>query len=98
MAGRDEGTGALIEPRNDSKHMSWPCRHDHTPLTVVHPMVGETEQASHTGISDTPDANLADARNLSQTQLNKACGVPKTLPNGMTIRPCSEPRPPCDQS
>ena len=30
--------------------MSSHCRHDHPSLTVVHPMVGETERASHTEI------------------------------------------------
>src|ERR1039457_4864498 len=57
MAGRDEGTGALIEPRNNQKSASWPCRHGHPQLTVVHPMVGETEQASHTEFRTLPDSN-----------------------------------------
>src|SRR5271167_4153947 len=48
MAGRDVGTGALIEPKNMDKEASWSCRTDHAPDTVTHPMVGETENASHT--------------------------------------------------
>src|SRR5271166_777928 len=54
MAGRGEGTGALIEPRNHHEQASWPCRHDHPSITVVRPMVGETDQASHTEIRTLP--------------------------------------------
>jgi hypothetical protein len=51
MAGRDEGTGALIEPRNMdqreiSEYRSLP--NSHPPDTITYPMVGETENASHT--------------------------------------------------
>src|SRR5271157_3166130 len=56
MAGRGEGTGALIEPRNHHEQASWPCRHDHPSITVVRPMVGETDQASHTEIRTLPPA------------------------------------------
>ena len=41
-SGRDEGTAVLIEPRNNQRCASWPCRQGHPPLTVEHPMVGET--------------------------------------------------------
>jgi hypothetical protein len=34
--------------------MSSHCRHVQTSLTVVHPMVGETERASHTEIRTLP--------------------------------------------
>jgi hypothetical protein len=54
MAGRDEGTGALIEPRNNQKQAPWSCPHDRPPLTVDHPMAGETEHASHTKIRILP--------------------------------------------
>ena len=54
MAGRDEGTGALIEPRSNRQHPPWPCCHDDPSLTVVHPMVGETDPASHTEIRTLP--------------------------------------------
>ena len=36
------------------RRTSWPCRHDHPSLTVDHPMVGETAQASHTEIRTLP--------------------------------------------
>ena len=54
MPGRDEGTGVLIEPRNNQKRASWPCGQDQPSLTVGHPMVGETEHASHTEIRTLP--------------------------------------------
>jgi hypothetical protein len=54
MAGRDEGTGALIEPRNMDRPQMAACRIGHPPDTVTCPMVGETENASHTRKSDTP--------------------------------------------
>jgi hypothetical protein len=35
------------------------------------------------------DADLTDARNLTQDQLDKACGKPATLPAGRTLdKPC----------
>ena len=54
MPGRDEGTGALIEPRNNQKRASWSCRQHHPSLTVDDPIVGETEHASHTEIRTLP--------------------------------------------
>ncbi len=54
MAGRDEGTGALIEPRNNRAQASRSCRNHHLSLTICHPIVGETEQASHTEIRILP--------------------------------------------
>ena len=54
MPGRDEGTGASIEPRNNHEQAFWPCCHHHSSRTVRHPMVGETEQASHTEIRTLP--------------------------------------------
>jgi hypothetical protein len=36
------------------------------------------------------DANLSGAENLTQTQLDEACGNPNTkLPEGLTLKPCS---------
>ena len=49
--GRDEGTGALIEPRNNREHAPWPCRHYDPSITVDHPMVGETAGQSHLACS-----------------------------------------------
>jgi uncharacterized protein YjbI with pentapeptide repeats len=38
------------------------------------------------------DADLSDARNLVQEQLDKACGAPKGLPEGLHLdKPCPEP-------
>jgi uncharacterized protein YjbI with pentapeptide repeats len=35
-------------------------------------------------------ADLSDAKNLTQTQLDKACGKAETkLPEGLTLKPCS---------
>src|SRR5258708_5788721 len=62
MAGRDEGTGALVEPRNMDQKASCPCREDHEPDTITCPMVGETEDALHTEnltLPSTPYATLA---------------------------------------
>ena len=50
MPGRDEGTGAAIEPRNNHE----PCRHDHPSPTVVRPMVGATELRLTHRNSDSP--------------------------------------------
>src|SRR5271167_3756185 len=61
MAGRDVGTGALIEPKNMDKEASWSCRTDHAPDTVTHPMVGETENASHTEKLTSPTALATSA-------------------------------------
>lgn len=50
---------ALSESLRDSangEQASRPCRPDHPSLTVVHPMVGETDQASHTEIQTLPPA------------------------------------------
>src|SRR5688572_21228288 len=54
MPGRDEGTGASIEPWNSHEQGLWPCCHAHASHTVVRPMVGETEHASHTEIRTSP--------------------------------------------
>jgi hypothetical protein len=54
MAGRDEGTGALIEPRNNPEQAPCSCRNDHLSLTLAYLMLGETEQASHTEIRTLP--------------------------------------------
>ena len=62
MPGRDEGTGASIEPRNNHEQAFWPCCHHHSSRTVGHPMVGETEQASHTEIRTLP-YDVADPEN-----------------------------------
>src|SRR5271167_4417873 len=61
MAGRDVGTGALIEPKNMDKEASWSCRTDHAPDTVTHPMVGETENASHTEKLTSPGGSHCSA-------------------------------------
>jgi hypothetical protein len=40
--------------------------------------------------ADLSDAKLSDAKNLTQTQLDEACGNSKTkLPEGLTLKPCS---------
>jgi uncharacterized protein YjbI with pentapeptide repeats len=43
--------------------------------------------------ADLSDADLSDAKNLSQTQLDEACGNANTkLPEGLTLKPCSTNR------
>ena len=59
MPGRDEGIGPLNEPRNHQKPAAPPCCQDHPSLTVAHPIVGETEHASHTEIRTLPAEPLA---------------------------------------
>ena len=53
MAGRNGGTGALNERRTTHAH-DGPCRPDHPPLTVGHPIVEETARASHTQVRILP--------------------------------------------
>ena len=48
MAGRDEGTGVLSNQGTWLSKQNHPCRVVHEPDTVACPMVGETENASHT--------------------------------------------------
>lgn len=39
--------------------------------------------------ADLTGANLTDVKNLSQVQLDQACGKPKVLPPGLTLdKPC----------
>jgi hypothetical protein len=62
---KDEGTGALIEPKNMDQQASWPCRNDHSKDTVTCPTVGETAHASHRN-SDTPAIRPTTIRNPAQ--------------------------------
>jgi uncharacterized protein YjbI with pentapeptide repeats len=36
------------------------------------------------------EANLSDVKNLTQAQLDLACGMGAKLPEGLTLKPCSE--------
>jgi uncharacterized protein YjbI with pentapeptide repeats len=36
------------------------------------------------------EANLSDVKNLTQAQLDLACGMGAKLPDGLTLKPCSE--------
>jgi hypothetical protein len=38
--------------------------------------------------ADLSDANLSDVKDLSQAQLDKACGTDAKLPPGLTLKPC----------
>ena len=96
MPGRDEGTGALIEPRNMDQKASWPCRHDQPSLTVSCPMVGETDQASHTEIRTLPSSTSRDwVRRASDCSLNRMRRArdPYGTPTG-SGSPCAPPRMP----
>ena len=45
-------------------------------------------------LDDLSYADLTDAKNLTQTQLDKACGDAHTkLPEGLTLKPCPANRP-----
>jgi uncharacterized protein YjbI with pentapeptide repeats len=45
--------------------------------------------------ADLRGANLSGAKNLTQMQLDQACGDAHTkLPEGLTIKPCPPPAPP----
>ena len=80
MPGRDEGTGALIEPRNSREEALWPCRHDHPSLTVVRPMLGETGQRLTHRNSDTPAASssVAVATVCTLTEVSSAADATVT--------------------
>jgi hypothetical protein len=60
---RDDGRSGRRNGRFDRTKeqpgASWPCRHDRPSLTVAHPMVGETDQASHTEIRTLPSRNVS---------------------------------------
>ena len=60
--GRDNGRSGRRNRRFDrtkeQSRTSWPCRYDLSSLTVRHPMVGETEHASHTEIRTLPCAGV----------------------------------------
>jgi uncharacterized protein YjbI with pentapeptide repeats len=44
---------------------------------------------AHLDAADLSEADLTDARNLTQEQLDQACGKPKALPMGLTLdKPC----------
>src|ERR1700728_1937069 len=55
MPGRDEGTGASIEPRNNRKASVSACRQHHPSLTVTRPMGGATGLRLTHRNSDTPE-------------------------------------------
>jgi hypothetical protein len=43
--------------------------------------------------ADLSDADLTNAKNLTQEQLDKACGKPKSLPPGLALdKPCPLPK------
>src|SRR5271156_7053188 len=52
--GRSGRRNRRFDRTKEQSRMSWTCRHDHPSLTVGHPMVSETEHASHTEIRTLP--------------------------------------------
>src|ERR1700728_1937793 len=70
MPGRDEGTGASIEPRNNRKASVSACRQHHPSLTVTRPMVGATGLRLTHRNSDTPlpggETYQEDSRRLAR--------------------------------
>ena len=54
--GRSGRRNRRFDRTKEQPRTSWPCRHHHPSLTVYHPMVGETENASHTEIRTLPPA------------------------------------------
>ena len=79
MPGRDEGTGALIEPRNNRTQALWACRHDHPLPTVEDPMVGETEPRPAHRNSDSP---LRDTTSVLQRDHGTHLARERTSPRG----------------
>jgi hypothetical protein len=46
------------------------------------------------GPADLGNVDLSDVHNLSQGQLDEACGKPRALPVGLNLdKPCPMPRP-----
>jgi hypothetical protein len=58
-----------------------PCRHDHPSLTVGHPMVGETEPASHTEIRTLPREALPGINPPKLFRMNPHKALPATQLN-----------------
>src|SRR6202790_3435596 len=56
--GRSGRRNTCFDRTKEQSRTSWPCRHDRSSLTVRHPMVGETEHASHTEIRTLPLTSL----------------------------------------
>src|SRR5580658_8273328 len=54
MAGRDEGTGALIEPRNIDQQGLCTCHNRHSPNIIMYLRFCETKNAPHTEILTLP--------------------------------------------
>ena len=57
---------------------SWPCRRDRPSLTVVHSMVGETDQASHTEIRPLPRPGRMDPSHRRPIDANRRLQRPST--------------------
>jgi hypothetical protein len=53
--GRSGRRNRRFDRTKEQPRTSSPCGHDHPSLTVVHPMVGQTEHASHTEIRTLPE-------------------------------------------
>src|SRR5580658_1033000 len=58
MAGRDEGTGALIEPRNIDQQGLCTCHNRHSPNIIMYLRFCETKNAPHTEILTLPGLPL----------------------------------------
>src|SRR5665213_1449656 len=52
--GRSGRRNRRFDRTKEQPRASAPCCYGHPPITVVHPMVGETDQASHTEIRTLP--------------------------------------------
>jgi hypothetical protein len=75
---RQEPPVRTVNRTKEQPRTSWPCRYDRSSLTVVHPMVGETEHASHTEIRTLPKRPVSPPRSS-----NRTCGFPASgFPTG----------------
>ncbi len=60
--GRSGRRNRRFDRTKEQPRASGPCRHDRPSIPVVHPIVGETDQASHTEIRTTPREQIHPGR------------------------------------
>jgi hypothetical protein len=82
--GRSGRRNRRFDRTKEQPRTSWPCRHGYSSLTVRHPMVGETEHASHTEIRTLPPEEF-HLRPLAEPCVRLS---PHTAPIRRTRRSC----------
>src|ERR1700681_4942590 len=71
--GRAGRRNRRFDRTKEQSRVSSPCGLNHSSLTVVHPMVGETEQASHTEIRTLPFIILPTQNTSASEYLGSWC-------------------------